>query len=349
MATTPPGVALISLSRSEGFFRNEGITEEEGLYICVGTRSNADGTGRAAGRRAGTTGFVNSNISQPFAEDQVMHPTTISRSIAGILLTSSLIAALPLDAREAELRGRDQEPGEDVRGQEPELRGRGQEPGEDVRGRGADDLPPTAQANGVFPVRVDLLTPERGHRVGINGIGWIVDLEIKFDVPVAQSGFTLKADGGAGFQLTGPAAHNDTAPFPASFSPGSDERLPGLIVLVTTTVNNAALSPCANLANLFNVTGVTDIGSSSVELWDNWIVGAPNFGVGTSSVVFAAVAEDLDGDGIFNDAPDVVPDVDGNGICNATDLVAVGLASNIAGARFFINGSVDLSEVPVQP
>jgi hypothetical protein len=40
--------------------------------------------------------------------------------------------------RAAEARGRENEPGEDVRGRENELRGRANEPGEDVRGREAE-------------------------------------------------------------------------------------------------------------------------------------------------------------------------------------------------------------------
>lgn len=89
-------------------------------------------------------------------------------------------------------------------------------------------------------------------------------------------------------------------------------------------------------ANLFNLTGVTDVEADSTEIWDTWIVGAPNFGVNTASTVYAAVAADHNGDGVYNDAPAVVPDADGDGTCDARDLEAFGLASNIA-ASFFIN------------
>jgi hypothetical protein len=59
--------------------------------------------------------------------------------------------------------------------------------------------------------------------------------------------------------------------------------------------------------------------------------------VDTASNILVAVAADLDQDGVFNDAPAVVPDADGGGVCDRKDLRAVGLASNIARARFFIN------------
>lgn len=197
------------------------------------------------------------------------------------------------------------------------------------------------------PVNIEMFSPERGHHVGIDGKGWFVDLEIEFPVPLAQSGFTLNGAGEPGFQVTGPGGHNNIDPMPGAFAVGADERIPGLIVLLTTTA--VAAGPCQNLANLFNITGVTDLSATETELWDTWIIGAPNFGVDTESTIFVAVADDLNGDGIFNDAPDVVTDVDGNGICNVLDLKAFGVASNIERTRFFINGPVDLSGVPIVP
>lgn len=195
------------------------------------------------------------------------------------------------------------------------------------------------------PVKVEMFAPENDHRVGIGGRGWFVDLEIEYDVPLEQSGFTMNADGKPGFQLTGPNApastnfgagtHNNVNPFPGTFSLGADERLPGLIVLLSTT--KVGVGSCHNIANLFNLTGVTDLTATSVELWDTWLVGAPNFGVDTESQIFVAVANDSNGDGVYNDAPNVVPDANGDGKCDARDLRAYGVASNIATAKFYIN------------
>jgi len=178
------------------------------------------------------------------------------------------------------------------------------------------------------PIEIKMFAPENGHRVGIGGRGWFVDLELEFDTPLANTGFD-------GFQLTGPADHNNIPPFPGTFSVGADDRLPGLIVLVSTTTVGAM--SCQNVANLFNLTGVTDLAPTSTEIWDTWIIGAPNFGVNTESEVLVAVAKDHNGDGVFNDAPNVLPDADGNGVCDKKDLKAFGLASNIEKARFFIN------------
>lgn len=177
-------------------------------------------------------------------------------------------------------------------------------------------------------VEVKMFAPKSGDHVGIGGRGWFVDLAITYDHPLEATGFT-------GFQLTGPAGHNNVAPFPGTFSPGADDRLPGLIVLLDTTLGGE--KSCQNIANLFNLTGVTDIKRDSTELWDTWLVGAPNFGVNTVSRILVAVAGDLNNDGIFNDAPAAIPDANADGVCDRHDLKAFGLASNIEKARFFIN------------
>lgn len=178
-------------------------------------------------------------------------------------------------------------------------------------------------------VEIKMFAPENGDRVGIGGRGWFVDLELEFKAPLERTGFS-------GFQLTGPGAHNNVAPFPGTFSPGTDDRMPGLIVLLSTTGAPTG-GPCRNVANLFNLTGVTDRGANTTELWDTWIVGAPNFGTNTFSTVRVAVAADKNRDGIFNDAPALLPDADSNGVCDEKDLEAFGLASNIEKAIFFIN------------
>jgi hypothetical protein len=175
---------------------------------------------------------------------------------------------------------------------------------------------------------IKMFAPVNGQRAGIGGFGWLVDLAIDFDVPLERTGFT-------GFQLTGPGAHNNVPPMPGTFSPGRDDRMPGLIVLVSSATVGAR--SCQNVANLFNLTAVTDRDTAKTQLWGTWIVGAPNFGVNTPSTVYAAIAADKDRDGVFNDAPSVVPDADGNGICDEKDLKAFGLASSVRQASFFIN------------
>jgi hypothetical protein len=54
-------------------------------------------------------------------------------------------------------------------------------------------------------------------------------------------------------------------------------------------------------------------------------------------VLRVAVAADRNKDGIYNDAPAVVPDANHDGRINAADLKAYGVASNIVAVPFRIS------------
>jgi hypothetical protein len=187
------------------------------------------------------------------------------------------------------------------------------------------------------PVSVDVKAPSRGDNAGIGGAAWIVDLALRF--PGGSDG--LRTAGFTSPQLTGPGVHNNVPPFPGTFSTGQDDRLPGLVVLVSTT--NATLpgfsGPGTNLANLFNVTGVTDRSRRQTELWDTWIVGAPIAGQNVNSVLTVAVIADRNQNGVYDDAPPVVPDANGDGQIDRRDVRALGVASNIETVPFRINGA----------
>ena len=172
-------------------------------------------------------------------------------------------------------------------------------------------------------VQVDVFAPREGDVAGKLSKGFFVDLALRYPSLAAS---------GADFQLTGPTTHQNQAPFPGAFGPGVDERVPGLIVLLSTTTIGA--KNAQNLANLFNLTGFTNQKTS--EIWDTWIVGAPSFGKNVHSVLRVAVAADRNKDGIYNDAPAVVPDANHDGRINAADLEAYGVASNIAVVPFEI-------------
>lgn len=191
-------------------------------------------------------------------------------------------------------------------------------------------------AHGHRPVTVEITTPSRHDDAGIAGAAWLVDLKLDYrgKDPLKSAGFTAP-------QLTGPAAHNNTAPFPGSFSTGPDERLPGLVVLTSTT--NATLpgfsGPGTNLANLFNLTGVTDRSGRSAEIGDSWVVGAPIAGRDVDTVLTVAVVADLNHNGVYDDAPAVVVDANHDGKVDSRDLKALGVASNVETVRFHINGA----------
>jgi hypothetical protein len=188
------------------------------------------------------------------------------------------------------------------------------------RGRG--------HAFGRNPVGIEVFAPESGDRAGIGSLGFLVDMEVTFKhANLAQTGFT-------GLQLTGPGAHANILPFPGLAAPGHDDRFPGLIVLLSTTQIGAG--SCQNLAGLFNITGVTNRNDPETELWATWIVGAAGFGHNVDSKLSVAVAKDLNGDGIYNDAPDVIPDSNRDGVCDESDLRAFGLDSDVQTADFTI-------------
>ena len=192
-------------------------------------------------------------------------------------------------------------------------------------GAGADSGPGDAGGAPSGGAHVKIFAPHSGDQAGLGSRGWFVDLRADFDVPLARTGFT-------DLQLTGPGAHAATAPFPGTFSLGQDDRFKSLIVLVST--NQAG--PGANVANLFNLTGVTDQHADDTQIWDTWIVGAPNFGRNVDATIFAAIAADKNHDGIYDDAPDTVPDANHDGVVDERDLQAFGIASNVEHVDFHI-------------
>jgi hypothetical protein len=197
----------------------------------------------------------------------------------------------------------------------------------------------TSASHRAKPVSIQVFAPGPGDNAGASGFGWFVDMAIDFlGKNLHQAGFT-------GLQLTGPGVHNNVAPFPGLFSTGRDDRLPGLVVLTSTTNNTLPgfSGPGTNLANLFNITGITNRDSKETELWDTWIVGAPIAGQNVNTTLTVAVIKDRNHDGIFNDAPNVVRDLNHDGRIDAADLRLLGVASNIVTVPFRINGA------PAQP
>lgn len=176
------------------------------------------------------------------------------------------------------------------------------------------------------PVRIVVHAPAPAENVGISGSGFAVDLRLRYP-SLEKAGFT-------GLQLTGPAGHNNIAPFPGLFGAGKDEKVPGLVVLLSTA--NAGQGQ--NFAGVFNLTMVGDRKPGRAVIHDQWLVGAAAFGTGNTRLT-VAVVDDLDGNGVFDDAPNVVPDADGDGDVDKFDLADLGVASNVVSVPFSINGA----------
>ena len=61
-------------------------------------------------------------------------------------------------------------------------------------------------------------------------------------------------------------------------------------------------------------------------------------GGNVDTTLTVAEVADLNHDGIYNDAPNVVTDMNGDGRVDAKDLKALGVASNIVKIPFHISG-----------
>ena len=174
---------------------------------------------------------------------------------------------------------------------------------------------------------IKVFAPGKGDVAGIGSRAFLVDLAIQFNGDLASTGVTP--------ELTGPGPLQNAGPFPGTFSAGANkDHFPSLVVLLSSTLIGAG--PGQNVANLFNINTVTNQDASGTEIWSTWIVGAPNAfglaGVRTPSRLFVAVVEGT--------APDVVNDVDGNGVIDKKDLKLMGykVISNTPKVDFVVNG-----------
>lgn len=192
--------------------------------------------------------------------------------------------------------------------------------------------------------KVDVESQKHPDRDDLGGSGWEVDLKIDFGAHQTNNRFTHYLENAPDSQHRVSADQSKVGPMPGRFIPGQNERLPGLIVLMSAAAVDTGA--CLNMAGLFDLSGITVLSDAEDRIWDTWIVGAPSFEVESPGTLFVAVANDLDGDGIFNDAPSTVPDVNGDGICTQIDLAAFGVASNIEQV-LYINGAAELSDLPV--
>jgi len=175
--------------------------------------------------------------------------------------------------------------------------------------------------------QIKIFAPGKGDVAGVGSRAFLVDMAIQYNTNLAGTGVTP--------ELTGPGPLANAGPFPGTFSPGANkDHFPGLVVLLSSTI--LPNGPGQNVANLFNINTVTNQDATGTEIWSTWIVGAPNsfgkVGVNTPSRLFVAIV-----DGV---APDVVLDMDGNGILNKKDLKLMGytVISNTPKVDFTVNG-----------
>ena len=174
---------------------------------------------------------------------------------------------------------------------------------------------------------IKVFAPGKGDVAGIGSRAFLVDLSVQFNGDLASTGVSP--------ELTGPGPLQNAGPFPGTFSLGANhDHFPGLVALLSSTLVGAG--PGNNVANLFNINTVTNQSTTGTEVWSTWIVGAPNafghVGEKTPARLFVAAV-----DGV---TPDVVIDMDGNGVFNKKDLELMGykVISNTPKVDFVING-----------
>jgi hypothetical protein len=177
------------------------------------------------------------------------------------------------------------------------------------------------------PARITVFAPGKGDVAGIGSRAFLVDLSVQFKTDLAGTGVTP--------ELTGPGPLQNAGPFPGTFSLGANhDHFPSLVVLLSSTTIGSGAGH--NVANLFNINTVTHQDARGTEIWSTWIVGAPGaFGVvgeKTPSRLFVAVVDGT--------APDVVVDMDHNGVFDEEDLELMGyhVISNTPDVDFVVNG-----------
>lgn len=187
--------------------------------------------------------------------------------------------------------------------------------------------PALADGNKEKTASIKVFAPEEDYVAGLGSRAFLVDMAIEFEGDLASTGVTP--------ELTGPGPLQNAGPFPGTFGLGANlDHFPSLVVLLSST--RVGAGPGQNLANLFNITTVTNQEPGSTEIWTTWIVGAANaFGTAgedTPSRLFVAVVEGT--------APDVVVDMDGNGVLDRKDLRQMGykVISNTPKVDFVVNG-----------
>jgi hypothetical protein len=178
-----------------------------------------------------------------------------------------------------------------------------------------------------YPVKLKVFAPAEDDVAGVQSRGFLVDFAAEFPGDLAATGASL--------ELTGPGPLANAGPFPGTFSLGADaDHFPGLVVLLSSTRLGAGAGQ--NVANLFNILAVTNRTPTSTEIWGTWIIGAKNaFGVEgqmTPSRLFVTVVEGT--------APDVVSDMNNDGMLDNKDLVLMGHRPLTKGKKvdFVVNG-----------
>lgn len=147
-------------------------------------------------------------------------------------------------------------------------------------------------------VTAQAFSPEKGSVQGFAGTGMVVDLA-----------FRSRDAGGL-----------DARPrLGIAGKPGRNAEFPGLVVTLSTTSQTLG-GPATNLADLFQIIGVSKLEDGSSEVWATWTNAKPLFGVDVDSVLEAYV--------VRGEAPATLPE----------GRTGVEVVSNVISVPFHIAG-----------
>jgi hypothetical protein len=149
-----------------------------------------------------------------------------------------------------------------------------------------------------IPSKVTILTPREGSSVGVNGMGWLIDVVAEFSAPSAASSKTATSSTTTSAAATSAssgserATNRDDGFFPllnspnlTSFAPGPDVAAPGFVCLVNTSSH-----PTQNFAGVFQLNAITnsDAQGNILEAYFSWFVGSAALGsnVNSTAIVF---------------------------------------------------------------
>jgi hypothetical protein len=146
-----------------------------------------------------------------------------------------------------------------------------------------------------IPSKVTILTPQEGSSVGVNGVGWMIDVVAEFSAPSATpsaSPVSSSGSGGSGYRRFKRATNLDDGFFPllnspnlALFAPGPDIASPGFVCLI-----NTASDPTQNFAGIFQLNAITnsDTHGNILEAYFSMFVGSASFrsNINSTATVF---------------------------------------------------------------
>jgi len=128
-------------------------------------------------------------------------------------------------------------------------------------------VPVTVQSQAVNgsstpPIQVTVFTPRPGDVMGINGLGWVVDIALDATSPQ----FNSLLSSAAGYKPAFLNPLNST-----QFHVGNSSAVPGLVCLFNSTGGT-------NFAGVFEINGLamTNNGTTA-EVWSTWYLAGANF------------------------------------------------------------------------